>query len=249
MISIIIPAYNEEKRITESLKRVANYMNEKGWEYEIIVVDDGSTDQTLAVVDGARPKIRHIKLISYPTNMGKGFAVRIGVLESKGDIVLISDADLSTPIEEIEKLLPFIDISKGGKCAVAIGSRALPESQIIIKQPLWRQFMGKVFNKIVRILVINDFVDTQCGFKLFDGESARRIFALAKVNRFAFDVEILLIAKKLGFFIKEVPVKWLNSEQSKVSPVLDSLRMLKDLIKIRLNTLLKKDLTRSNFRV
>lgn len=240
MISIIIPAYNEEKRISESIKRINDYINLKGWEFEIIVVDDGSLDNTLAVVDSLSSKIPQIKLISYPVNMGKGFAVRTGVLESKGDLVLISDADLSTPIEEIEKLIPAIDVSKGGKCAVVIGSRALPESQIVIRQPWWREIMGKTFNRLVRFLIIDGFVDTQCGFKLFDGESARRIFKVAKVKRFAFDVEILLIAKKMGYFIKEVPVKWLNSAQSKVNPVFDSLQMFKDLIKIKISTLFKE---------
>lgn len=240
MISIIIPAYNEEERISESIKRINDYFKLKGWEFEIIVVDDGSTDNTLTVVDNLSSKIPQVKLISYPVNMGKGFAVRTGVLESKGDLILISDADLSTPIEEIEKLIPAIDISKGGRCAVAIGSRALPESQVIIRQPWWREIMGKTFNKLVRFFVIDGFVDTQCGFKLFDGDSARKIFKVARVKRFAFDVEILLIAKKMGYSIKEVPVKWFNSAQSRVNPLIDSLQMFKDLLKIKFSTMLKR---------
>lgn len=232
MISIIIPAYNEENRIISTLLRINDYMDSKGRAFEIIVVNDGSSDKTTQVVADISEKMPALRSISYTPNMGKGFAVRKAVLSSKGDLVLISDADLSTPIEEMEKLLPLIDISSGGSCAAAIGSRALSESMIIVRQPLWRQTMGKAFNKIVRLLVIDGFVDTQCGFKLFDGKAARKIFSAAKVNRFAYDVEALLIAKKMGFTIKEVPIKWLNSAQSKVRPLIDSLQMLKDLVRI-----------------
>jgi dolichyl-phosphate beta-glucosyltransferase len=240
MISVVIPAYNEEKRIVESINRINDYLKHKGWEFEIIVVNDGSSDNTLKILDSLSSKIPQLRVISYSVNMGKGFAVRTGVLESKGDLVLVSDADLSTPIEEIEKLIPMIDISKGGSCAVAIGSRALSESQIVIRQPWWREIMGKTFNRLVRFFVIDGFLDTQCGFKLFDGEASKRIFKSATVKRFAFDVEILLLAKKMGYSIKEVPVKWLNSAQSKVNPFLDSLQMFKDLIKIKISTMFKR---------
>lgn len=242
MISIVIPAYNEEGRISTTLLKINDYMKGKSEEFEIIVVNDGSSDNTQQAVTKTSEKIPSIKLINYTRNMGKGFAVRKGVLASSGEIILISDADLSTPIEEIDKLIPKIDYRSGGTCAVAIGSRALPESQLIIKQPWWRQFMGKIFNRLVRLLVIKGFTDTQCGFKLFDGAAARQIFSMAKVNRFAYDVEALLLAKQMGFGIKEFPVKWLNSADSKVNPVTDSLQMLKDIIKIRL-LLPKKNLT------
>ena len=231
MISIIIAAYNEEHRIGKSLLRIKDYLIRKGLNYEIIVVDDGSTDNTQQVVTSYKPKITNLKIISYPINKGKGYALRQGVLSSKGEAVLLSDADLSTPIEELDKLLPLIT---GHEAEIAIGSRALKASKIIVRQPWWRQGMGKIFNKVVKLLGLAGFDDTQCGFKLFAGYAARSLFAGARVNRFAYDVEILAIAKKRGFRIFEVPVKWINSPESKVHPVYDSMQMLIDLIKIRL---------------
>lgn len=229
MISIVIAAYNEENRILPSLFTIRDYCNSRNMDYEIIVVDDGSTDNTRRVAMEKKPQIPHLKVIGYDTNMGKGYALRTGVLSSKGDFVLLTDADLSTPIEELSKLLNLIH----NKCDIAIGSRALALSEIIKKQPWWRQGMGKLFNKIVKTLVIADFNDTQCGFKLFSGESARNLFQEARVNRFAYDVEILALAKKKGYRILEVPIMWINSPQSKVNPLKDSAQMFFDLLKIR----------------
>jgi dolichyl-phosphate beta-glucosyltransferase len=230
MISIIVAAYNEEKRIIPSLLKVKEYLTGLNMDYEIIVVDDGSHDLTGEVVRGLTPDIPHLKVISYEINRGKGHALRKGVLASKGEVVLLTDADLSTPIEELSKLLPLIH---DNKCEVAIGSRALAVSEIIRKQPWWRQNMGKLFNKIVKVLILDDFNDTQCGFKIFSGDVARTLFGEAQIDRFAYDVEILALAKKKGYRILEVPIRWINSPESKVNPWRDSIQMLCDLLRIR----------------
>jgi dolichyl-phosphate beta-glucosyltransferase len=230
MISIVIAAYNEEKRIRQSLFKVKEYLTALDMDYEIIVVDDGSTDYTSKVVTDLTPDIPYLKVIRYERNMGKGYALRKGVLSSKGEIVLLTDADLSTPIEELSRLLPLI---YDNTCDIAIGSRALALSKIIKKQPWWRQSMGKLFNKIVKIVVLDDFNDTQCGFKMFSGDIARGLFKEARINRFAYDVEILALAKKKGYRISEVPIRWINSPESKVNPIRDSFQMLFDLLRIR----------------
>jgi dolichyl-phosphate beta-glucosyltransferase len=231
MISIVIAAYNEEHRIGESLLKVRDYVTKKNMDYEIIVVDDGSTDNTKRLVTNYKKEIENLKIISYPINKGKGYALRQGVLASTGSAVLLSDADLSAPIEELDKLLPLIS---SREYDVAIGSRALETSRIIIKQPWWRQSMGKSFNRFVKLIVLDGFNDTQCGFKLFSKETASSLFNNARINRFAYDVEILVLAKNKGCRILEVPVRWINSPDSKVHPIFDSLKMLFDLIRIRL---------------
>lgn len=229
-ISIIIAAYNEEARLPASLKKIHGYLASRNILAEIIVVDDGSSDDTAASVKVLADSIPGLRLIRYNKNSGKGYALRTGVLASKGQLVLLSDADLSTPIEELDTLMKFIGEDS---FHVAIGSRALALSRIEESQPWWRQGMGKIFNRIVKLLVIDDFSDTQCGFKLFSGDTARRLFSDARINRFAYDVEILALAIKNGYRIAEVPITWLNSPGSKVDPVRDSLQMLKDLCKIR----------------
>ena len=230
-ISIIIAAYNEERRVIPSLFKIKEYVTKQDLPYEIIVVDDGSVDSTHQVVMDLIKDIPYLKVISYVPNRGKGYALRQGVLASKGEVVLLTDADLSTPIEELSKLLPLI---YNHKYDIAIGSRALALSEIVKKQPWWRQSMGKFFNRLVKTLVIEDFKDTQCGFKLFRGNMARSLFKEAQVDRFAYDVEILAIAKKRGKRIVEVPITWINSPESRVSPVRDSFQMLGDLLKIRM---------------
>jgi dolichyl-phosphate beta-glucosyltransferase len=230
MISIIIAAYNEENRITLSLFKIKDYMHNQGLDHEIIVVDDGSNDRTSEVVRGVTPDIPHLRVIRYEVNRGKGYALKTGVLASKGDVVLLSDADLSTPIEELSKLLPLI---KDNSCEVVIGSRALILSDIVKKQPWWRQNMGKIFNKIVKFIVLDDFQDTQCGFKIFSGDIGRSLFRESVVERFAYDVEILARAKKKGYRIQEVPIRWINSPESRVNPLKDSFQMVFDLLKIR----------------
>ena len=230
MMSIVIPAFNEEKRINKSLSETNAYMSDFGMEYEIIVVDDGSSDGTSKIVENMATKFPNVRSIRYGKNMGKGHALRTGVLASQGGVVLVMDADMSTPMNELRKLMPYL---ADGRFDIAIGSRALALSEIIRKQPWWRQAMGKMFNKIVKVLLMGDFEDTQCGFKLFKGEIARTLFREAKINRFAYDVEILARALRKGFSIIEVPIRWLNSPESKVDPMRDSLQMLADLVRIR----------------
>lgn len=228
-LSVVIPAFNEEKRIGATIQRIYDYLKEKSETFEIIVVDDGSSDNTIDVVSNVSERIKNIRLLSNGTNKGKGFSVKNGILNSTCSLVLISDADLSTPIEEVEKFLPWIDSGYD----IVIGSRGLEESEILKKQPWYRQSMGKTFNKMVKILVLGDFNDTQCGFKLFKSGTAKKVFSLSKMDGFAFDVEILFIAKKMGYRTKEVPVRWINSPHSKVRIMRDSLKMFFDLLRIR----------------
>jgi dolichyl-phosphate beta-glucosyltransferase len=228
-ISIIIPAYNEELRIQPTIKRTHSYLRERYRDFEVIVVDDGSTDNTVSVVKSLGRELGNIRLLHYPGNSGKGYAVKTGVLASRGDFLLTCDADQSTPIEELEKLFPFLN----KEFDIVIGSRGLRESDIVVRQPWYRERMGKTFNMLVRALVIGGVKDTQCGFKLFRGDVARRLFRESLISGFSFDVEILFLAEKGGFGIKEVPVKWLNSPNSRVRIVRDSMKMFIELFKIR----------------
>jgi dolichyl-phosphate beta-glucosyltransferase len=231
-VSIVIPAYNEESRLAATLDRVLAYLGERGHPHEILVVDDGSQDGTAALAE--RYASRGVRLLRNPGNRGKGYSVRHGMLAASRPLVLFSDADLSTPIEELERLAAPVE---AGEAAVAIGSRAVAGANVEVSQPFYRVAMGKIFNRIVRLVALGGFADTQCGFKLFTREAAQAVFALQRFERFSFDVEILYIARKLGFRIAEVPVRWLNSPDTKVSPVKDSLDMFADLFRIRWNDL------------
>ena len=230
-ISLIIPVYNEEKRIKLTLGKCISYFKNKKIDYEIIIVDDGSTDKTRLIIKDYLSENKNIKLTKQRKNKGKGYSVKEGMLLANGDYLLFSDADLSTPIEEIEK---FIKVMKKGY-DIVIASRNMKDSIIPIKQPFFRKFLGQVFPFIVNLLILPGYKDTQCGFKLFKKEVAIKIFSKQKINDFGFDVEILFIAKKYGYKIKEIPVIWSNSLVSKVSPLLDSIRMFLDILKIRLN--------------
>ena len=228
MISVVIPAYNEERRIGASLTAITSYLERRKEDYEIVVVDDGSRDATAATVEQAPGAAGgRVRLLRMPRNRGKGAAVRAGVLASRGSEVLLSDADLATPIEELAKLRARL--SDG--CDIAVGSRALDGSDIRVRQHPARELMGRIFNTIVRTLLIGDIHDTQCGFKLFRGPAARELFAAASVDGFAFDVEILLLARP-RYRVAEVPVVWRHVEQSKVSPGRDAARMLMDVLKL-----------------
>lgn len=230
LISIVIPAYNEESHIAATLQHIDEYLLLRPWRAEILVVDDGSTDATVVEVERAAARIAAAThILKNRVNRGKGYSVRRGMLASSGDFVLFSDADLSTPIYELDRLLRR---SQRGY-DVVIGSRALRNSLIEVRQPLHRELMGKAFNVILRSLGLSHFHDTQCGFKLFSRRAVNQIFPLAKINRFAFDVEILLIAQRLGLRIRELPVHWHDSLPSKVSLVRDSLRMFFDVLKLR----------------
>jgi dolichyl-phosphate beta-glucosyltransferase len=229
VLSVVIPAFNEEDRIASTLETIAVFMDALRDDYEILVVDDGSRDATVRVVEGAAERWRQIQLLRLPENRGKGAAVRAGVLASRGDEVLFSDADLSTPIGELAKLRAAL--AQGHD--IAIGSRALAESDVQVRQHPLREAMGRTFNRFVKLLVMDGIRDTQCGFKLFRGDVARELFAASQVDGFAFDVEILLLARP-RYKVAEVPVVWRHVEQSKVSPGRDAARMLWDLFKLKL---------------
>lgn len=213
----------------QSVEKIRDYLASRGYNFEIIVVDDGSTDKTSEVISEIQKHDNRICLLRLEKNRGKGYAVRTGVLASNGDVILFSDADLSTPIEEIENLLSHL-----GEFDVVIGSRSLPDSKVIVHQPRYREMMGRIFNLLVRCLLLRGFVDTQCGFKIMTARAAKAIFNLASINSFSFDVEIILLAKKKGLGVKDVPVRWVNSRSSKVHPVIDSAKMLLDLFRIKL---------------
>ncbi|MFN3639089.1 MAG: dolichyl-phosphate beta-glucosyltransferase [Chloroherpetonaceae bacterium] len=230
-ISIIIPAFNEEKRIEASLQEVTLFLPKHFLDWEVIVVDDGSMDRTAEIVrrfEHTSPNSR-LTLEILPENMGKGAAVKHGVMQAKGKIILFMDADLSTPLTEIAKVVEALE--QGAD--VAIGSRGQPDSNIVRHQPFYRETMGKIFNRIVRMLVIDGIRDTQCGFKAFRHQVAKEIFARVETTHFGFDVEVLLWARKLGFSVKEVGVTWINSPNSRVSPIKDSLKMLVGLFAIK----------------
>lgn len=228
-LSVVIPAYNEESRIVATLEGVSGFLEDNFRNFEIVVVDDGSSDATRSVVERLARELGDITLISYPANQGKGYAVQKGVLASRGELVLFSDADMSTPVEEVKRLIS--SIREGFD--IAIGSRGLRESDVRLKQPWYRQGMGKTFNLMVRLLTVGGISDTQCGFKLFRGEVARSLFRKTLIKGFAFDVEVLFLAEKSGYKIKEVPVKWFNSPGSKVRLFRDSFRMFLELLRIR----------------
>ncbi len=228
-LSIVIPAYNEEAVIEKTLREVVGYLEGKSLSYEIIVVCDGCKDNTASIAEGFVKVNDRISVIDRKTNMGKGFSVKEGCLNAKGEYVIFTDADLSTPIEEVEKLLKWLKDSYD----IAIGSRGLKESDIKIHQPWYRETMGKIFNLFVQILVMRGIKDSQCGFKGFKKEVAQKIFRKQTINGFGFDVEILYIARKFGYRIKEVPVRWLNRKESRVNPLIHSIQMLTDLIRIR----------------
>jgi len=228
-LSVVVPAYNEEDRLQVTLPHLCKNVRRRFLDYEIIVVDDGSSDETSRIVKEARHFDENVRLIRYRDNMGKGHAVRTGVLAARKDYIVFCDADLSTPFREINKLFKAIDDGYD----IAIGSRARKETRILKRQPLYRVLMGKTFNKIVQMLAVPGINDTQCGFKCFKAAIAIDIFRDCQINGFSFDVEMLHIARKRGFKIKEIGVLWKNNEQSKVHPIYHSLQMLKDLLVIR----------------
>ena len=232
-LSIIIPAFNEEKRLARTLERVRDYIVEKGFDAEVIVVDDGSSDGTAKLVEEWRTRMPNLRLASNDRNRGKGYSVRHGMLEARGHIALFTDADLSTPIEEADRLLAAVK-----HVEVAIGSRALDRSLISVHQSRFRELAGAIFNRIVRRMTGVDFRDTQCGFKAFIRQPATVIFEQQRVEGFGFDPEILFLAKRHGLRAVEIPVRWAHDPATKVHVVRDSLRMFRDLVRIRWNWLL-----------
>jgi glycosyltransferase involved in cell wall biosynthesis len=234
-LSIIVPAYNESARLPETLRRIEEYFTRSHWEFhEILVVDDGSRDGTFQAAVRFANDNPNIRVLSNPGNRGKGYSVRQGMLEARGSWRLFSDADLSTPIDELDKL--WCHLSKAG-AQIAIGSRALDRSLIGVHQPGFRESAGKVFNAVMRGVTGLPFADTQCGFKIFREDAAAQIFKRQTLERFGFDVEILFIARKLGFTTIEVPVRWNHAEGSKVG-MFTGIHAFKELAEVRFNDLM-----------
>ena len=233
-VSIIIPAYNEQARLPDTLRRVEQHLREGDWDFhEVLVVDDGSTDSTADTAAGFASANPNIRVLRNPGNRGKGFSVRHGMMEARGEWRLFTDADLSTPIEELEKL--WRTVAKG-KEEVAIGSRALDRSLIGVHQPSYRETMGRFFNRVMRVATGLHIADTQCGFKLFRRDVAEEVFSRQKLERFGFDAEVLYIAARRGYKIAEVPVRWNHVEGSKVG-MLTGLQAFGELLEIRANSL------------
>lgn len=229
-LSIVIPAYNEEKRLPASLDTVLEYVSGRYEFVEVVVVDDGSKDGTVRCVREYAASHPAVRLLQNPGNRGKGYAVRNGMLDAKGEWVLFSDADLSSPISEIEKLF---QAAEREQAEVAIGSRALDRSLIGVHQPAGREYLGRIFNFVMRTVTGLPFLDTQCGFKLYHSTAARRIFSKQQLDGFGFDVEDLVIAKQLSIKVVEVPVRWNNVEGTKVS-MLNGLNSFLDPLRVRL---------------
>ncbi|MEM9292205.1 MAG: dolichyl-phosphate beta-glucosyltransferase [Acidobacteriota bacterium] len=229
-LSIVIPAYNEEERLGATLGMLGRFAAEREEVVELIFVDDGSSDGTADLLaDFQPPELRcPPRLLRSPQNRGKGHAVRQGMLAARGEQILFSDADLSTPLGELDRLQQALAGAK-----VAIGSRALAQSRIVKSQSRVRVLGGKALNLAVQLLALPGIHDTQCGFKLFTREAAQAIFRRATIDGFAFDVEVLYLARRLGFQVAEVPVEWHNAEGSKVDPLMDGLRLLRDVLRVR----------------
>ena len=227
--SVVIPAYNEAIRIEATLDRVLAYVYAQKWNAEILVVNDGSRDATREIILRYATAHPMLQLVENPGNRGKGFSVRNGVLHSKGESIVFTDADLASPIEESEKLLAALDAGAD----VAIGSRWLDPSLQTRKQPFYRRVLGRIFNVALRLILGMNFKDTQCGFKAFKREAAQAVFPLQIIERWGFDPEIVFLARRLGYRVEEVAVKWAHQENTKISPIKDGLRMFTELLTIR----------------
>ncbi len=229
-LSIIVPAFNEEARLSSTLERLLAYFDGDASLTEILVVSDGSTDATEAIVRKFEGRDRRIQLLTYGQNRGKGYAVRYGMMRARGERILFMDADLATPIEEIETLSQSLDAGFD----IAIGSRDVKGSKLEKRQSFLREFGGRTFNKLVQLVAVPGIHDTQCGFKLFTGRAAQSVFSQCRVDHFAFDVEVLYLALKIyRYKVAEVPVRWAHQEGSKVRFVRDAVRMVKTLFRIR----------------
>ncbi len=229
LLSIVVPAYNEERRLRETLPRIVDFVRAQDYATEVIVVDDGSSDGTASVVEGIAADTPLVRLIKNE-HRGKGFAVKTGALAASGDYVFLCDADLSMPIEDVAKFLP--PALEGYD--VAIGSREI-EGARRYDEPGLRHLMGRVFNTLVRLLAVRGFQDTQAGFKCFARGAAREMFSYQTMDGFGFDVEILFIAQRRGYRIVEVPINWYYVSNSRVSPVGDSVRMFREILQVRMN--------------
>jgi len=231
--SIVIPAYNEGTRLRRTLERVLSYVHGQGWDAEVLVVNDGSRDNTAEIVRSFAAKDPIVHLIENPGNRGKGYSVRNGMLNAQGRIVLFTDADLSSPIEEATKLFSALEAGAD----IAIGSRWLRAETQTQRQPLHRQVFGRIFNLLLRMTLGLHYADTQCGFKAFKRAAAQAIFPRQKIERWGFDPEILFLARKFGFEVKEVPVAWGHSGETRINPVIDGARMFQEMLHIRWNSM------------
>ncbi len=233
-LSIVIPAYNEARRLPSYLQSVTAYLTKRGLSHEILVVDDGSTDDTATLIEQAGIQDSHIRLIRLPRNSGKGAAVRAGMQAAQGALQLFADADGATPIQELERL----EASIANGADLAIGSRTLAsrDSRYLVQARLHRTLLGNLFNRIVRLLGIRNIHDTQCGFKLFRQSVAQDLFSVARIDGYGFDLELLYIAQRWGYRIAEVPINWTDQPGSKVRVFSDGLRMLGELLRIRRNS-------------
>ncbi len=228
-LSVIIPAYNEEERLPDTLEKIEDYLQKQSYCSEIIVVDDGSSDNTVRVAKETA-RLSTTKVVSNPCNLGKGGTIKNGMLNhARGRYRLFTDADNSTPIEETEKLLKKLTQDQFG---VAIGSRAVYGSKLEVRQPFYRELMGRTFNLFVQILLLPGILDTQCGFKMFTAKAADYVFKRQKLKGFSFDVEILYLAHQRGFGIAEVPIRWIDSPASRVSPIKDSVKVFWDVFRL-----------------
>ncbi len=232
--SIVIPAYNERARILATLRAVVECIRTRQWSAEVVVVNDGSRDTTAELVRSFAAQMPEVRMLENPGNRGKGYSVRNGLLHSLGNVVMFTDADLSAPIDEAEGL--FAAIRDGAD--IAIGSRWLERTRQTIRQPLYRQFFGRCFNAVTRLIMGLPFADTQCGFKAFTRAAAQTVFQLQTIERWGFDPEILFIALKRNFKIVEVPVSWAHDERTRISYLKDGMRMLQDIAQVRWNALL-----------
>lgn len=228
-LSIVIPAYNEETRLPRALESIASYAASKSFALEVLVVDDGSRDGTAAAATRAAASGQAVRLLRNPGNRGKGYSVRHGMLEAAGRVALFTDADLAAPIEEADRLLAALEAGHD----VAIASRALRPELIAVHQSRMRETAGRIFNLLVRAFTGLPFRDTQCGFKLFRREAARAVFGRQQIDGFGFDVEVLYLARKFGYQVAEVPVRWSHDQDTKVPMFSASARMFTDLWRIR----------------
>ncbi|MCK5491005.1 MAG: glycosyltransferase family 2 protein [Candidatus Pacebacteria bacterium] len=234
-LSVIIPAYNEEKLITSTISDIEQYLLQRKYSFEIIIVDDASTDNTVNLIESLKKKYNNISIISNERNQGKGYSIKKGMEIARGTLRLFMDADNSTEINHIDEFMKYVHEGYD----VVIGNRKLKESKIKKRQFLYKEKLGDFGNILIRLFAVPEIKDTQCGFKLFSKKAVLKIFPRLTINRWGFDIETLLIANKNGLKIKSVPVSWENREETKVK-LLDYIKTLKELFKIKINQINKK---------
>ncbi len=234
--SIVIPAYNESDRLQNSLQKIVAFLDEQKWSAEVLVVNDGSRDNTAEIIRQFAAQYPFIRLIENPGNRGKGYSVRNGMLQANGDIVLFTDADLSAPITEAPKL--FAEIAKGAD--VAFGSRWLVAKMQTERQSILRQIAGRMYNVVMRLMLGLKYKDTQCGFKAFNRRAVETIFTRQRVERWGFDVELLFLARKFKLKVVEIPVAWAHDDRSKINPLVDGVKMFAEMVSIRWNSIMGK---------